>query len=147
MAWYMRSTRAVAASPEAVYRYYADPSTWGDWAHNTRGASGDPVAAEGAPVRVTDGFRHTWTVHATDVVPGRHVTYVNRLPGVTITSSYDVQSTAIGSTIDHVIEMRGRWDIAYRPLQPLYGHLLKRETARLKGLAEREGSGAAPQPI
>lgn len=145
MAWYMRSRRAVAASPETVYRYYTEPSTWGDWAHNTRGASGAPVAADGAPVHVTDGFRHTWTVRATDVIPGRHVTYVNQLPGVTITSSYDVRPTADGCAIDHVIEMRGRWELAYRPLQPLYGHLLKVETERLKGLAEQGGAGA-PRP-
>ena len=44
MAWHMRSTRSVASSPEIVYRYYTDPSTWGDWAHNTRGATGGLVA-------------------------------------------------------------------------------------------------------
>ena len=147
MAWYMRSTRSVAASPETVYRYYADPSTWGDWAHNTRGASGAPVAADGAPVKVTDGFRHTWTVRATGVVTGRRVTYVNQLPGVTISSSYDVHPAPEGCAIVHVIEMRGRWEIAYRPLQPLYGHLLDLETKRLKGLAERDAQGGSPQTV
>lgn len=145
MAWFMRSRRSVAASPETIYRFYADPSTWKDWAHNTRGATGEPVAADGAPVQVTDGFRHIWTVHSADVVPGRHVTYVNELPGVTITSSYDVASVPEGCTIDHVIEMRGRWELAYRPLQPLYGHLLNLETARLKELAERGSSGGSQQ--
>jgi uncharacterized protein YndB with AHSA1/START domain len=141
----MRSTRSVGSSPEIVYRYYTDPSTWGDWAHNTRGATGGLVVSDGARVHVTDGFRHTWTVRATDVVPGRHVTFVNQLPGVTITSSYDVQPGPGGCRIDHVIEMRGRWEIAYRPLQPLYGHLLKLETERLKGLAEHGAPAAPPQ--
>jgi hypothetical protein len=145
MAWYMRSRRPVAASPDVVYRFYADPSTWGRWAHNTRRASTEQAVRDGTPVRVQDGFWYTWTVRATDVEPGRHVTYVNQLPGVTITSSYDVQPTRDGSVIDHVIEMRGRWEIAYRPLQPLYGRLLRLETRRLAELAERGDAPAVQQ--
>lgn len=136
MAWYMRSSRRVAASPEAVYGFYADPSTWGSWAHNTRQAATDTPVADGTPVRVQDGFGHWWTVLASDVEPGRHVTYINQLPGVTITSSYDVRPSADGAELDHVIEMRGAWEVAYRPLQPLYGHLLNLEVERLAVLAE-----------
>jgi len=146
MTWTMRSTRRVDAAPEAVYRLYTDASTWGSWAHNTRGASAAVPIAHGAAVRVEDGFRHTWTVRTRDVVPGRHVTHGNELPGVTITSSYDVVAVAGGSRIDHVIEMRGRWELAYRPLQPLYGHLLRNETRRLAALAARGGTpGVATQ--
>ncbi len=145
MAWYMRSTRPVAATPETVYSFYATPSTWGRWAHNTRGArSADPVA-EGSPVEVQDGFGHWWTVRARDVAVGRHVTFVNQLPGVTITSSYDVRREGSGSRIDHVIEMAGPWEIAYRLLQPLYGTLLRLETRRLASLAARGGPPAAAQ--
>lgn len=142
MAWFMRSTRSVAASPETVYAFYVEPQTWGRWAHNTRGASAPGAITDGAPVLVEDGFRHTWTVRAADVQPGRHVVYVNQLPGVTITSTYDVEAEPNGARIDHTIEMRGRWETAYRPLQPLYGHLLRLETQRLAELAERATSAA-----
>jgi hypothetical protein len=144
MAWYMRSRRRVAASPDTIFRFYADPSTWGRWAHNTRRASSEQAVRDGTPVRVQDGFWHSWTVRAGDVDPGRHITFVNQLPGVTITSSYDVQPTPGGAVIDHVIEMRGRWEIAYRVLQPLYGHLLRLETRRLAELAERDGTAVSP---
>jgi uncharacterized protein YndB with AHSA1/START domain len=137
MAWHMRSTRSVGASADVVYGYYTDPSTWGRWAHNTRAARVAHSVEDGSAVEVQDGFGHWWTVQATAVEAGRRITYVNQLPGVTITSSYDVQPTPGGCTIDHRIEMRGRAELAYRPLQPLYGHLLKLETERLRSLAER----------
>lgn len=142
MAWYMHSAQQVAAPSGTVFAYYVDPSTWGKWAHNTRGARATGAIVDGAAVEVEDGFHHTWTVRAADMQPGRRIVYVNQLPGVTITSTYDVEPAPDGSAISHTIEMRGPWELAYRPLQPLYGHLLRLETRRLAQLAERGAPGA-----
>lgn len=35
MTWSMENVHEAAVAPADVFRYYADPATWGDWAHNT----------------------------------------------------------------------------------------------------------------
>ena len=35
MSWSMESTHEAAVAAPDVFRCYADPTTWGQWAHNT----------------------------------------------------------------------------------------------------------------
>jgi len=143
MSWRIESTRDVEATPEVVYGYYASPDTWGKWAHHTRGAISRIPLAIGSIVDVTDGFGHTWHVTIERLVAGRHVTCVNRDMGFVITSTYDVMPTERGCRIHHVIEMGGRLQLLYRPLQPVYGRLLRKETQRLADLASIRLADAA----
>ena len=36
MSWSMTSIRDAKVDAADVYRFYADPTTWGDWGHNTK---------------------------------------------------------------------------------------------------------------
>jgi hypothetical protein len=146
MSWRIESTRDVEATPEVVYDFYTNPGTWGQWAHHTKGASASGSLAVGSLVDVTDGFGHTWHVTIERLEPGRHVTCVNRDMGFVITSTYDVEPTERGCRIHHVIEMGGRLQMLYRPLQPVYGHLLRGETERLAALASSRRPAAAALP-
>ena len=146
MPWRMESTRDVASTPDVVYELYTDPATWGRWAHHTRSARVDGTLDVGSMVDVTDGFGHTWHVRIDRLEPDRHVTCVNRDMGFVITSTYDVTPTAAGSRIQHVIELGGRLELLYRPLQPVYRRLLHRETQRLAALAEGLTAASPPAP-
>ena len=146
MPWRMESTHEVSAPPDAVYRLYTDPTTWGRWAHHTRSARVDGTLEVGSVVDVTDGFGHHWHVRIERLERDQHMTCVNRDMGFVITSTYDVTPTADGSRIHHVIELGGRLEILYRPLQPVYGRLLRKETQRLATLAGVTSPGASTQP-
>jgi len=144
MSWRIESARDVDATPEVVFDLYASPETWGQWAHHTKSAHSPTPLRVGSVVDVTDGFGHTWHVAIERLEPGRHLTCVNRDMGFVITSTYDVVATERGCRIHHVIEMGGRLQLLYRPLQPVYGHLLRGETRRLADLASDRGSAPAP---
>ena len=52
MSWSMESTHESAVAPAEVFRYYADPATWGQWAHNTAWGRGILPLEAGAKVEV-----------------------------------------------------------------------------------------------
>jgi len=135
MPWRMESSRDVDAATGDVYGLYIDPGTWGAWAHHTRRARSAGQLEVGSVVDVTDGFGHTWHVRIERLEPGRHMTCVNRDMGFVITSTYDVTPTASGCRVHHVIELGGPLELLYRPLQPVYSRLLRKETDRLARLA------------
>ena len=97
-------------------------------------------------VDVTDGFGHHWQVRIARLERDQHMTCVNRDMGFVITSTYDVTPTADGSRIHHVIKLGGPLEILYRPLQPVYGRLLRKETQRLATLAQVTNAVATTQP-
>jgi hypothetical protein len=143
MPWRIESAHEVAATPEAVYQLYTDPATW---AHHTRSARTDGALDVGSTVDVTDGFGHTWHVRIERLEPDRHMTCVNRDMGFVITSTYDVTTTPHGCRIHHVIELGGPLELLYRPLQPVYGRLLRNETRRLAALAREPRPGTVARP-
>ena len=48
--WSVESVADIPAEPAAVWQLYADPSTWGEWAHSTARAHAQGDISIGAEV-------------------------------------------------------------------------------------------------
>jgi hypothetical protein len=137
MTWSMESVHEAAVVPADVYRYYADPSTWGTWAHNTAwGRALDPMEP-GARVAVRiRNYPWTYTVRVRELEPGHRMVSEVRPFGVTITSTYDVQATPDGARLHHTISLAGPLEAAYKLLtRRQYTRMLHAETRRVAELA------------
>jgi uncharacterized protein YndB with AHSA1/START domain len=137
MTWSMESVHEAAVAPADVYRYYADPATWGEWAHNT--AWGRALDAMGPGARVAVRIRNypwTYTVRVRELVPGQRMVSEVRPLGVTITSTYDVRPTPDGARLHHTISLAGPLEAAYKLLtRRQYTRMLHAETRRVAELA------------
>ena len=106
LSWSMENVREAPVVPGDVYRYYADPGTWGQWAHNTAWARAQAPVEPGTKVGVRVRSQPwTYTVRVVELEPGRRIVTEVRPFGVTITSSYEVTATADGSRIHHTISL------------------------------------------
>ena len=142
--WSMESVLEADVAAADVYRCYADPSTWGAWAHNTRWGRARGPLRPGAIVDVrVASYPFTYAVRMLDVVEGRRIVCEVRPVGVRIVSTYDVERTAGGTTrLHHTIEVSGRLERGYRLLRPRYTSLLEQETRTLADLVDRDGPDA-----
>jgi len=138
MSWSIESTREADLAPADVFVLYTDPSTWGSWGHNTRGARSDGPVVEGAVVQVEAGYRLTWDVLVRRIEPDRLIETEVHPPGLDIIQRFAVEPTGPGVRVRHSIEVSG-WAAGFTrlTLRPLYQRLLDKETRRLLELAER----------
>jgi uncharacterized protein YndB with AHSA1/START domain len=135
----MESVFEADVAPEDVYRYYADPSTWGRWAHNTRSGRARGAFGTGAVVDVrVASYPHTYPVRILEVNEGRRIVCEVRPPGVRIVSTYDVTPTSDGSRLHHVIEVSGPLERPYGLLRGRYTTMLADETRTLAELVRRD---------
>ncbi len=123
MTWSMENAHEAAVAPADVFRYYADPATWGDWAHNTAWARGRAPLEPGSPVEVrVRSYPWTYTVRVRELEPGRRMVTEVRPFGVVITSTYEVTPTPTGSRLHHTIcarrPARGALQGRPRPVHP-----------------------------
>jgi hypothetical protein len=56
MNWSMQCEREATAAPDDVFRYCADPATWGAWAHNS--AWGKGLVVRGQYTRMLETETH-----------------------------------------------------------------------------------------
>ncbi len=132
----MESVHEAAVAPADVFRYYADPTTWGEWAHNTAQARGQAVLEVGAAVEVrVRSYPWTYTVRVRELESGRRMVTVVRPFGVTITSTYEVSPTATGSRLHHTISLAGPLEALYKGVRGQYSRMLIAETRRVSELA------------
>ena len=135
MTWSMTSVLDANVAPTDVYRYYADPTTWGDWGHNTKWGRPVGPVTPGATVEVrVANYPHTYHVKVREVQEGRRIVCEVRPVGVTIVSTYDVTPIEGGSRLHHTIEISGRLERPYRLLEGQYTRMLQDETRRLAEL-------------
>lgn len=147
MTWSMESVHEADVEPADVYRWYADPSTWGRWAHNTSWGRARGPFEPGARVDVrVASYPYTYGVLVRDVDVGRRIVCEVRPFGVTIVSTYDVTPTEMGARLHHTIEVSGPLQRAYRLVEGRYTRLLHDETRRLADLVRREKSSVARAP-
>ena len=157
MSFSIESVREAPASPDAVYRFYIDPSTWGRWGHNTRWARAEGPVAEGSIVHVKAGYGAVYPVRVLRLVPGRLIVCEVKPRGLLVTNSYEVTSAGAGARLRHTIEVEGRIAglLPRLGFKWLYRRLLAKETRRLVALViERETQAddaktqavEAPQP-
>lgn len=143
MGWTIESVRVADFAPADIFRLYTDPSTWGSWGHNTRGAHADGPVVEGSIVRVEAGYRRTWDVLVRRLDPDRFIETEVRPPGLVVVQRFELGPTASGVRIRHQIDVSGKAAGFTRlTLKPLYQRWLDRETARLVEVAERQQVGA-----
>jgi hypothetical protein len=147
MTWSMESTHEAAVAPADVFRYYADPATWGRWAHNTVWGRGAVPLEPGAKVDVrVRSYPWTYTVRVRALDPGRSMVTEVRPFGVVITSTYEVTPTPTGSRIHHTISLAGPLEALYKGVRGQYSRMLTKETRRVAELAAGDHSVKGPNP-
>ena len=136
MTWSMESTYEAAVAPADVFRSYADPATWGSWAHNTAWARSSAPLEPGSRVEVrVRSYPWTYTVRVRELEPGRRLVTEVRPFGVTITSTYEVSATPAGSRLHHTISLSGPLERAYLLVRGQYTRMPIEETRRVAELA------------
>jgi Polyketide cyclase / dehydrase and lipid transport len=142
MTWSIEDTFEADVNSADVFRYYAEPSTWGAWAHNTAWGKGHAPLELGSTVEVrVRSYPWTYTVTVRALIPGRTMVTEVRPFGVVITSTYEVVPTAGGARLHHTIALRGPLERGYRLVRGPYMRMLHAETRRV---AELAASGQAP---
>jgi hypothetical protein len=136
MSWSMESTHEAAVAAPDVFRCYADPTTWGQWAHNTTWGHGPVPLETGSVVRVrVSSMPWTYTVRVRALDAGRRIVTEVRPFGVVITSTYEVTPTPTGSRIHHIISLAGPLEVLYKGVRGQYSRMLVEETRRVAELA------------
>jgi Polyketide cyclase / dehydrase and lipid transport len=141
--WSIESVREAALTPAEIFRFYVDPSTWGEWGHNTRWARADGPVVKGAHVDVKAGYGRVWPVLIRELVSDRYVECEVRPPGMLVVNRYEVQPVDGGVRLRHGIEVSGPLARVTKLLRfdRLYRRLLAKEIRRLIELATAERRG------
>lgn len=118
------ASRSTAASPEAVWRIWADPNNWSSWNSGIRSAEVDGPITEGKKGKMTTnrGSTHDVTFH--DVAPGRGFSMsMAGAPLTTFTFNCEITPNGSGSTIAQNVAISG-------PLAFLFGPMMGNEMAK-----------------
>ena len=147
MSWSMESVREAALTPAEIFSLYVDPSTWGDWGHNTRWARADGPVVEGSTVHVKAGYGKVYAVLIRRVIPDRYVGCEVRPRGMVLTNSFSVEPAPRGVRIRHEIQVSGAIAPLVRVLlKRLYTRSLAKETRRLVEVATARRAAATTSP-
>ncbi len=143
MTWMIESVRDAAVAPADVFRLYADPSTWSVWGHNAKWARADGPLVEGGTVDVKAGYGKVYPCRIRRLVAGRRLELEARPPLMTVIQTYEVEPTAEGAHIRHVLEISGPLAGVTKlvRLNRVYQGWLDKEVERLIQMA---GSPTAP---
>jgi hypothetical protein len=147
MSWSMESVHEAAVAPADVFRFYVEPATWGQWAHNTAWGRGRTPLEPGSTVQVrVRSYPWTYTVRVRELDPGRLIVTEVRPFGVVITSTYEVTPTQAGSRLHHTIALYGPLERAYGLVRGTYTRMLAAETRCVAELAagQQPPLGASP---
>ena len=107
MSWLIESVRVAPVDPSAVWRLYADPSTWPDWGHNAKWARAEGGLVEGGTVDVKAGYGKVYSCRIRRLVAGRALVLEARPPLLKVIQTYEVDPTPDGAHIRHAIEISG----------------------------------------
>ena len=135
--WMIESTRDVAVAPAAVFRLYADPSTWSQWGHSARWARADGPLVEGGNVDVRADYGKVYACRIRRLVVDRALELEVRPPLMTVINTYEVEPTADGARVRHALEVSGpisrpmRWARVDR----VYQRLLDDEVSKVVSMA------------
>jgi hypothetical protein len=107
MTWIIESVREAPVHPDAVFRLYADPSTWPSWGHNATRTRSDGPLAEGGIVYVRANYGRDYPCRIRRFQPGRALELEVRPPLLFIVNVYEVEPTAMGARVRHALEFSG----------------------------------------
>lgn len=144
MAWTIETIRDAAVDPAAVFRLYADPSTWSEWGHNAKWARADGPLVEGGTVHVKAGYGKVYPCRILRLVADRALVFEARPPLMQVLQTYEVEPTADGARIRHVLRISGplsgiTWLFRFNRV---YQGWLDKEVGRLIDMAARRSGGA-----
>ncbi len=140
----MEGVQELSAAPADIFRYYADPSTWGQWAHNTAWGRTSAPLEPGSTVQVrVRSYPWTYKVRVRELDPGTRIVTEVRPFGVTITSTYEVTSIPKGSRLHHTISLAGPLERLYTLVRGKYTAMLVEETRMVAELAEGSTPGTS----
>lgn len=137
MTWAIETVRDAPVAPESVFRLYADPSTWSRWGHNAKWARAAGPLVEGGTVDVRAGYAKTYKCRILRLVAGRSLVLEAIPPFIRVIQSYEVEPTATGSRIRHVLEISGplSWALKLVRADRVYQGWLDKEVQRLIEMA------------
>jgi hypothetical protein len=143
MSWAIEASAEAPLSPEEVFAYYLEPSTWGSWGHNTKWARARGPVVEGATVDVKAGYGKVYPVLVRKLEPDRYIECEVRPPGMVVVNRYAVEPSEQGVRVRHGIEVSGRVAGLTKAMQldKLYTRLLRNEISRLIALAQARSPG------
>lgn len=143
MPWAIEAAAEAPLSPAEIFAYYLEPSTWGEWGHNTKWARARGPVAEGATVDVKAGYGKVYPVLVRKLEQDRYIECEVRPPGMVVVNRYAVEPSEYGVRIRHGIEVSGRVAGLTKAmgLDRLYTRLLRKEIRRLIALAHTRSRG------
>jgi len=130
-----KGTRVTTASPEAVWKIWSDPTTWGSWNPDVEEAGADGPLRSGTAgwMKTHSGGRHDIVFE--DVVEGRGFTVVARpMPATRFHFRCEIEPSGSGSTISQSLTLHGLMAFMSGMIVP---GVVKTFGALLDGLAEK----------
>ena len=138
MTWMIESIQVANVDPGAVFRLYADPSTWTSWGHNVTRARSDGPLVEGGIVHVRANYGRDYPCRIRRFEPGRAVELEVRPPLLFIVNVYEVEPAGAGARIRHALEFAGPISGLMRRvgIPRIYRRQLDDEVGRVVALAQ-----------
>jgi uncharacterized protein YndB with AHSA1/START domain len=137
MTWLIESVQTAQVDPEAVFRLYADPSTWVSWGHNATRARSDGPLAEGGLVYVRANYGRDYPCRIRRFEPGRALELEVRPPFFVVINIYEVEPAGSGARVRHALEFSGPLSVPMRRvgIPRIYRRQLAEEVAKVIALA------------
>lgn len=132
--WEFKHTETTAATPEQIWKRYADPPTWPQWDHETKSVTLDGPFAVGTTGTLKPVRGPETKFRVLEVTDGRSFTDVSFLPLAKMHFSHTIDPAAGGASITHKVMISG-------PLSPLFARVIgKKIAAGLPGAMRRLGA-------
>ena len=146
MTWMIESIRVADVDPGAVFRLYADPSTWPSWGHNATRARSDGPLVEGGIVHVRANYGRDYPCRIQRFEAGRALEFEVRPPLLFIVNVYEVEPAGTGARIRHALEFSGPISGLMRRvgIPRMYRRQLDEEVRSVIALAQAAPAQAAP---
>ncbi len=140
MSWTSEHVQEAGLPATAVFRLYADPSTWPLWGHSVRWARADGALSEGSIVRVKAAYGAVYPCRVLRLVPDRLLELEVRPPGLRIVNGYEVTPMDAGVQVRHAFDVSGPLSGPARVLAGAYRRQLGDEVSAVIRLAATGGS-------
>jgi len=120
--WEFRHTETTAATPEQLWKRYADPPTWPEWDHKTESVTLDGPFAVGTTGKLKPVGGPKTKFRLLEVTDRRSFTDVSFLPLAKMHFSHKIDPAAGGASITHTVKISG-------PLSPLFARVIGKKIA------------------
>ena len=137
--WSFEHTEATKASPERLWKRYADRASWSEWDHGIESITLDGPFAVGTTGTAKPKRGPATKFEVLEVTEGRSFTEVSFLPLARMRFSHKIDPTPTGADITHRVTISG-------PLAPLFSRVIGKKVAAELPAAMRRLGSVAVQP-